>query len=248
MEWRDEGVILSVRRYGETDALVTLMTSAYGRHAGLMRGGASRRHAGWLQPGTGVRARWVARLEDHLGRYELEPERERASAVFDNALGLTGLTALGALAEAALPEREAHPGLYGGLKIVLDVMVSEAQDGVQEALVWPAALVRWELGLLQELGYGLDLTKCAATGSREDLVYVSPRTGRAVSRTAGAPYAGKLLRLPGFLLGAQAGTGETKEVSDGLRLTGFFLDKWLLAPEGRSLPDARRRLLDMLSA
>lgn len=238
MEWSDSAVILAVEKYGEHHALVDLLAHTHGRWRGLVRGGSGRRMAGLLQPGNTVTARWRARLESQLGNFTLEAQRARAGEVMGDAPRLAGLSAACATLTVVLPEREEHPAVSQALSHVLDLLLDPAMDRTD----WGAALVRLELGTLGELGYGLDLARCAATGTSEDLVYVSPRSGRAVSAAAGHPYRDKLLALPPFLLGRQAPSPDHAEVRQGLELTGFFLDRHLLAPHDRHLPPARRRL------
>lgn len=233
VEWRDQGIVLSVRPHGETSAILEVLTEAHGRHMGLVRGGASRRMKPVLQPGNSVMLAWRARLSEHLGTFTVDLSRARAGTLMDEPMALSGLLSACAVA-GALPEREAHTPLYEAFEVLLDAMAGTD--------IWPAVLVRWELGLLQELGYGLDLSKCAATGSREDLVYVSPKSGRAVSRAAGQDYKDRLLMLPGFLMGAQAGSAEPRDVANGLRLTAHFMERYLFAPQDKHLPDARLRL------
>jgi len=238
MEWSDFAVILAVEKYGEHHALVDLLAEQHGRWRGLMRGGAGRRLAGVLQPGNDVIVRWRARLDAHLGSFTLEPVRARAGEIMSDPARLAGLSAACATLATVLPERETHTPVYRALTHVLDLLLDPAMENTD----WGAGLVRLEFGLLGELGYGLDLTRCAATGSAEDLIYVSPRSGCAVSAAAGAPYRDRLLTLPQFLLGRQAGPAGSKQVRQGLELTGFFLERHLLAPQGRHLPPARRRL------
>lgn len=239
MDWRDEGIVLSTRSYGESGAIVELFTREHGRHLGLVRGGAGRRHKGSLQPGNSLAAHWRGRLNEHLGTYTAEMLKPRAGALMEDAFALTGLSAACAVA-GIVPEREAHPALYAGFEILLDTM--------EDPDIWPAIFVRWELGLLQELGFGLDLSQCAATGSRDDLVYVSPRSGGAVSRAAGEAYAERLFRLPQFLIGMQAGSASPADVAEGMRITGHFLERHLYAPQDRHLPDARIRLMERFAA
>ena len=238
MRWSDEGFVLSARRLGESGAVVHLLTRERGRHAGLVRGGAGRRLSAVLQPGNEVRAEWRGRLEDQLGTLSVEPARARAAALMGDPARLAALAAACAVAEAVLPEREAHPAVYEGLAALLDAL-----DG---SPAWAAGYVRWELALLAELGYGLDLARCAATGTAEDLAYVSPRSGQAVSRAAAEPWRDRLLPLPAFLLGAQAGA-EAADLRDGLALTGFFLERRVLAPHGKAEPKARTRLIELMS-
>lgn len=238
MEFEDDAFVLAARPFGETGAIVELLTETHGKYAAHVAGGASRRLRPLLQPGSRVRLRYRARAPDQLGSANLEALGPGASALFDDPLALAGLSAAAAVAAGALPEREPHPGAfhaYAALQAALEI-----------AEIWPAVYVRYEAGLLQELGFGLDLTACAATGATEDLVYVSPRTGRAVSREAGEPYKDRLLKLPPFLARPQAGVGPG-DIGDGLRLTGFFLEMSVFAPMNRPLPPARLWLTDRLA-
>jgi DNA repair protein RecO (recombination protein O) len=237
MQWTDDAILLSVKRHGETSALVNLLTRDHGRHGGLVRGGAGKAARGALQPGNSLRVAWQARLADHLGHVTWELAAATATRWLDDPLRLAGISAVCALAEATLPEREPHAAVYEGMAAVL---AGIDHDG------WQSLIAHWELGLLGELGYGLDLTRCAVTGGTDDLVYVSPKSGRAVSRAAGAPYHEKLLSLPRFLL--EGSTAQAAEVLTGLRLTGYFLERHLLAPHGKALPAARSRLIDRLQA
>ncbi|MGE0006615.1 MAG: DNA repair protein RecO [Parvibaculaceae bacterium] len=239
MEWKDEGIVLAVKRHGESSAIAEILTATRGRSLGLVRGGRSRRMRPVLQPGNIVLATWRARLEEHLGNFALEPLELKAGLLIGEAMQLAGLTTLTAEAQL-LPEREPHPRLYEAMRVVLDALA--------DADTWPALLVRWELGLLDELGFGLDLARCAATGTSEDLVYVSPRTGRAVSRAAGLAYRDRLLALPGFLKGGQAGTPGQGDVVDGLKLTGFFLERHVFGPRGVMAPESRHWILTHLNA
>jgi len=238
MEWNDKGVILDVRRHGENSAIVNLLTPNHGRHAGLVRGATSKTMRGVLQSGNTVDAKWRARLPEHLGNYALETLKVRAIALLESGSALDALNAACAIAMVALPEREAHQAVFDGLEVLLDNLDDES--------MWPALLIRWEAGLLQELGFGLDLSTCAATGEIDDLVFVSPKTGRAVSAAAGAPYKEKLLPLPSFLVGGAGGSPTHQEIRDGFLLTGYFLERWVLAPHGVKMPEARGRLIDRL--
>lgn len=232
MEWRDEGVILAVRRHGETSAIAEILTSAHGRCLGLVRGGRSRIQRPVLQPGNLVQVTWRARLEEQLGTFALDAMDLKAGAIMEDPFRLAGLSALVGLAQL-LPEREPHRRMYDALRIVL--------DEIERDEVWPALLVRWELGLLDELGFGLDLAHCAVTGGNDDLAFVSPRSGRAVCRSVGQPYGDRLLRLPPFLVsGAAPSRGD---VLDGFRLTGYFLGRHVYDPRGLAVPDARESLI-----
>jgi DNA repair protein RecO (recombination protein O) len=237
MEFHEEAFVLSARAHGDTGVVVDLLTETHGRHAAYVAGGASRRMKPFLQPGARVIADYRARTSDHLGSARLEPVGEGPSALFDDALALAGLAAAAAVAQGALPEREAHPGAFLAFEALMTAF--------QIPEVWPAIFVRFEAGLLEDLGFGLDLSRCAVTGSMDDLLWVSPRTGRAVSREAGAPYADKLLTLPPFMLGAQAGLGEG-DVRAGLDLTGHFLEQFVFHPQNKPLPPARVWLVDKL--
>lgn len=239
MDWHDEGIVLSSRPHGENGAIVELLTREHGRHLGLVRGGAGRRQKSVLQAGNTVAAHWRARLNEHLGAYTVELVKPRAGLLMDDAFALTGLSAACAVA-GILPEREAHPALFEDFSFLLDTM--------EDADIWPAIFVRWELGLLQDLGFGLELGQCAATGVRDDLAYVSPRSGGAVSREAGAPYADRLFRLPPFLVSSQAGIDHADDIAEGLRITGHFLERHFYAPLGKHLPDARIRLMQRFAA
>ena len=232
MEWQDDGIILSVRKHGESSAIVSILTRAHGRHAGLIRGGAGKRMSGILQPGNRVQATWRARLADHLGAYTLEPAGAFAAAALGDAARLSALTSACALIEAALPEREPHPAILEGLEVLLGC--------IDDDTVWPVVYVKWELGLLQELGFGLDLTACAATGDTDDLTYVSPKSGRAVSTAAAAPYKERLLPLPAFL----ADGGAEADIAAGLKLTGYFLENHVFHSRDTDLPAARKRLAE----
>lgn len=237
MEWSDEGIVLSVRSHGETAAVVELLTRQHGRHLALVHGGRSRRLRPVLQIGNHVDAVWKARLAEHLGHATLELRRGFAAAAMDDPLALAGLNALCALARL-LPERDPHPSLYEITQFVLGYLDDRA--------VWPALYVRWELALLEELGFGLDLGSCAATGANDQLIYVSPRSGRAVSASAGEPYKDRLLRLPAFLAPGRQNTVDGHDVVDGLALTGRFIEERILRPRGAPMPDARSRMIELL--
>jgi DNA repair protein RecO (recombination protein O) len=236
MEWRDEGVVLSVRRHGETSAIVELLTSQHGRSLGLVRGGRSRRQRPVLQPGNLVAAKWRARLEEHLGNFTVEAMQLDAGSIMQSPFRLAGLATLCGLAQL-LPEREPHQRIYNAFRLVL--------ESIEDDAVWPALLARWELGLLDELGFGLDLKSCAATGSNQELVYVSPKSGRAVSREAGEPYRDRLLRLPSFL--HAGGSASPADILDALKLTGYFLERHVLGPRGIGPPEPRAWILEELA-
>jgi DNA repair protein RecO (recombination protein O) len=236
MEWRDQGILLNVRRHGETSAIVDVFTAEHGRHAGVVRGGTSRKIAPILQPGAQLDLTWRARLEDHIGAFAVEPVRSRAAAVMGSRLALAGLNAVTALLLFCLPEREAHGPLYRRTEQLMDLL---GQDDL-----WPLAYLRWELALLEEMGFGLDLSVCAATGVREGLEFVSPKSGRAVTRKGAGEWADRLLPLPECLLGR--GEAPDAEISQGFEVTGFFL-RHKLAQElvHKPLPEARQRFVDL---
>ncbi len=235
MEWSDDAIVLSSRAHGETGAVLELLTRDHGRHMGLVRGGVSRRVRPVLQPGNAVHVQWRARLEEHLGTYTCELARARAGELMDSRQTLAGLNAFCAVTGAAMPEREAHASVFLGGEILLDAMMTN------DAAHWLPLYVRWEAGLLEALGFGLDLSECAATGAKDALAFVSPRTGRAVSRAAAGAYAPRLFPLPAFLLDAGAAP-QPGDAAAGLRLTGHFLNERVLLPHGRAMPQARTRL------
>jgi len=237
MEIEDEAFVLSARGHGDTGAVVELLTERHGRRAAYVAGGASRRMKPFLQAGARVTAALRARTAEQLGSARLEPIGEGPAALFDDPLALTGLNAAAAVAQGALPEREPHPGAFHAFEALVGAFA------VPE--VWPAIFIRFEAGLLEDLGFGLDLSACAVTGVVDDLVWVSPRTGRAVSREAGKPYADKLLTLPAFMRGAQAGVRDG-DIGAGLALTGHFLEQFVFHPQNRPLPPARIWMVDKL--
>ncbi|MGZ5935949.1 MAG: DNA repair protein RecO [Rhizomicrobium sp.] len=236
MEWSDDAIVLSVRPHGESSTIVEVLTHSHGRHLGLVRGGASRRAKPSLQPGNTLHLNWRARLSEHLGNFTIELARARAGDMLESREALAGLNAFSAIVGSAMPEREAHEQVFDAGNILLDAM---QEDGFEH---WGALFVRFETGLLEALGFGLDLSRCASTGAVDNLVYVSPRTGRAVSREAGEPYKDRLFALPGFLLGSQNITPDPAEVAAGLKLTGHFLLERVLRPHGREMPPARLHL------
>jgi DNA repair protein RecO (recombination protein O) len=241
MEWTDEAILLGVRPLGETGVVAEVLSRRHGRHMGLVYGGNSRRLAGILQAGNSVKATWRARLAEHLGNFVFESERSRAIELMEKPLKLAGVQAAAGVLGAALPEREPHELIFESLAALLD-----AGDSLSP-LEWAAMYVAWESGLLRVLGFGLDLTKCASTGTANDVAYVSPRTGRAVSRAAGEPYADKLLRLPLFLMSREEGDVTTVDVLDGLKLTGFFLERHVFHPHNKPTPPARARFAEMVA-
>lgn len=243
MEWRDTGIVLSARRHGESGVLLSLLTADHGRHHGLVRGGGGKAARGLYQPGNVLSVLWKARLEDQLGLFSCELLEANAAAVMADGDRLAALASACALTEATLAERDPHPAFYDAtLALMAALSLGAGQDGP----LWAAAYVRWELLLLAEMGFGLDLGSCAATGATEDLVWVSPRSGRAVSAEAGRPYAEKLLPLPTFLIDGEGVPGAA-DVLCGLRLSGWFIDRHLLGPHRRKLPPARERLVERLN-
>lgn len=238
MDWRDEGLLLSIRDHGESAAIIDVLTVAHGRHSGLVRGGAGQKMSAVLQPGAQLSVEWRARLEEHLGHFRVEPLRSRAAGIMADRGTLAAFNAMAALILGLVPERGAETGLHDASAGLADALAAQAAD-------WPVRYAFWEVGLLEVLGFGLDLERCAVTGSRHDLAFVSPRTGRAVSRTAGGPWADKLLPLPGFLIGA--GRANPGAVREALRMTGWFLGHRVCpALERAALPEARERLLRAL--
>ncbi len=236
MDWQDEGAILTMRPHGESAAIIEVFTAAHGRHAGVVRGGASRKLAAILQPGSQVQVFWRARLQDHLGAFSVEPVQSRAAMMADRR-ALSGLNAVCALLRLCLPEREPHPVMYPATIALLDDLESGGN--------WPLRYLLWEVLLLEELGFGLDLSRCAVTGETGDLAFVSPRTGRAIGRGAAGIWANRLMPLPACMLGQ--GPASPAELRLGLTITGHFLRREL-APvlNDRPLPDARSRLVELL--
>lgn len=230
MEWRDEGFVIGVRRHGETSAIVEVMTRGHGRHLGLVRGGRSRKMQPMLQPGNRLDLIWRARLDEHLGTFQAEPLELNAARLFDTATAVYGLQTLAAHLRL-LPERDPHPALYETLALVLGHLEDSRSAG--------ELVVRFELLLLDELGFGLDLSCCAATGSREELIYVSPKSGRAVSAAAGRPWHDQLLALPSFLDRRLGTIADLAAFEQAYRLTSFFFGRHVYEPRGIAPPDAR---------
>jgi DNA repair protein RecO (recombination protein O) len=238
MDWNDEGFVLTARRHGENALIVSLLTRDHGRHAGLVRGGSGTRGRGLYQPGNLVQAQWRARLSDHLGTYTCEMLRAYTAGFLDQPLPLLALSAATSLVDKSVPEREPVPQLYEAFEDLI---------GKLDTPDWALHYVRWELGLLSELGFGLDLTECAATGATEGLTYVSPKSGRAVSTAAAAPYRDRLLALPAFLQDETSQQVGIPDIVDGLALTGYFLKNHVVADQNHKLPSARERLVESLS-
>ena len=238
MEWRDEGILLWVRRHGEKNAVIEALCARHGRHAGLVRGGASKSMASLLQPGSQLSLEWNARLAEHLGTYKIDLVRSRAATIMTNRSALGCLNAISALLVQFLPEREPNDEIYASTLELVDALA----DGDR---FWPFRYAIWELQLLEVVGFGLDLSRCASTGTTEDLAYVSPRSGRAVCRSAGGPFADRMLPLPPFLLGKRG--PEMGDVREALRMTGYFLKHWVCESyDVQDLPESRIRLLRLL--
>ncbi len=238
MDWSEEGVVLGIRRQGENNVVLELFSRLHGRHLGLVRGGRGRRLRPVLQTGNLVQVTWRARLAEHLGSYAVEALEMQAARLMDDPFKLAGLMSMADLTRL-LPEREPHERLYDAFRIVL--------SQIQDDTVWPALLVRWELGLLEELGFGLDLSKCAATGATEKLTYVSPKSGRAVSEGAGEPYKSKLFLLPAFIGAGASSAPSAMDICHGFKLTDHFLQRDVLAPRGVLMPQSRARVVKHLS-
>ena len=241
MEWTGDGYILAAKPHGETSCIVNVFTKDKGRHAGIVRGGRSRRMRPILQAGNKVRVRWNARLSEHLGIFSIEPMESRAAALMLDKMSLAGLNAVVAISMQGLPEREPFAKLYDIFTLIIEQL--------EDAAVWPALYVRYELALLQALGYGLDMSQCTVTGesaTATTLTHISPRTGRAVCFEAAQPYMDKLLKLPPFLISQAEVHGD--DILDGLNLTGFFLKKWVFENTNRDLPEARLRMVNAIKA
>lgn len=239
MEWRDEGILISARRHGESAAIVEVLTPGHGRHAGVVRGGGGRRMSPVLQPGARLSLEWTARLEEHIGTFRVEPLAPVPAALLADGAALATLASMAALVGATLPERDAHPDLYARTLDLVQALGREPD--------WPARYAAWELTLLAELGFGLDLARCALTGVTEDLAWVSPQTGRAANRAAGAPWADRLLPLPPFLREGWDAPPPPSEVTDALALTGFFLEARVAPGLPReALPAARARAMEAI--
>ncbi len=238
MEWSEDGFILGVKPHGETSAIINVLTRKQGRHAGLVRGGRSRRLRPVLQAGNKVNLRWNARLSEHLGNFAVEAIDAKAALLMEDGLSLAGLNAMSALIMSALPEREPHPRLYDVYEILL--------ANLHDIDLWPALYVRFEIGLLEAVGYGLDLSSCAATGVRENLTHVSPRSGQAVCQQSAQPYLDRMLALPGFLRGA--GQVQDGDITAGLCLSEYFLKHRVFHAINKDIPPARKRLVEVLRA
>ncbi|MEX0408349.1 DNA repair protein RecO [Aquibium sp. LZ166] len=237
MEWRDEGIIIGSRRHGESSVILEVMTRVHGRHMGIVRGGRSRRMQPVLQAGNRVELVWRARLDEHLGMFQVEPLELNAARLLSSACAVYALQTLAAHLRL-LPERDPHPGMFETLSIVLEHLEDPATAA--------ELLVRFELLVLDELGFGLDLTSCAATGATQDLIYVSPKSGRAVSRHAGDPYRDRMLPLPAFLSAGTGQRGDAGAMDDAFRLTAFFFNRHVYEPRGMEPPQTRAGFLAAL--
>ncbi len=241
MQWNDSGLILSVRKHGENSVIIHAFTRENGLYGGLVRGGVGRRLRGILQPGNEVELTWRSRLSEQLGTFTVELRKSRASSLFDAPSALAGASSALALLDIVLPEREPHGALYNATLLLFDALADQPD-------IWPLLLARWELGLLTEIGFGLDLTHCAATGVTQDLIYVSPKSGRAVSAGAGAPYRERLLPLPSFLRARSLNPdaveeATTEDILAGLELTGYFIEKFIGEHHPKVHLSARERML-----
>ena len=238
MQWTDDGLVIGLRRHGETGMVLELMTPGHGRHLGLVHGGRSRRMQPVLQPGNHVRATWRSRLDESLGSFAVEPVDLGANRLLGSGFALYGIGHMTALLRL-LPERDPHPALYAAAGVLM------AHLG--NPVVAPALMVRFELAILSELGFGLDLSACAATGGNDALVYVSPKSGRAVSASAGEPYRDRLLPLPAFLRereeGGMSPAPDAADVTAGFTLTGYFLEQHIWGPRGLRAPEERLRFV-----
>lgn len=237
MEWRDEGIVLGVRRHGETSAILEMMTAVHGRHLGLVRGGRSRRMQPVLQPGNRLGVVWRARLDEHLGTFQVEPLELNAARLLTSASAVYGIQTLAAHLRL-LPERDPHQSLYEALGLLIEHLDDPAAAA--------ELVIRFELFLLDELGFGLDLSRCAVSGEHDNLTYVSPKSGRAVSAAAGAPWHDKLLALPAFLTRGPGARGDLPGFEAAFRLTGFFLHRHVYEPRAVREPEARAGFLGAL--
>jgi len=241
MDWSGEGYVLSVKKHGETSAIIEVFTRDRGRHLGLVRGGVSRKLRPVLQPGNKIKVEWRARLSEHLGYYTAEGIDSRAAELMSDRLSLAGLNSACAIAREILPEREAHMGVYDAFEVLI--------HNLHDKDIWPALYIQWEAGLLAAMGYGLDLSRCAATGVSENLTHVSPRSGRAVCAEAAEPYRDKLYALPDFMQPDSRRNDRSirpEDVDAGLKLTGYFLETRVQWGMNKTLPDARARMVSLL--
>ena len=231
-EWSDQAIVLSARAHGEGGAVLSVLTEAHGRHAGYVHGARGSRLRGFTEPGTLMKVTWKARTADQLGTLSFEDGVNQAAMLLDDPLKLSALLSASALCDQSLPEREVHSGLFHGLSTLVSTLGSD---------IWSAAYVLWEIALIKELGFGMDLTRCVAGGDNTDLTFVSPKSGCAVSTEKAEPYKDKLLKLPGFMIGKGFTDNPDRDVLNGLKLTGYFLSQWVFAHNTHGVPDARLR-------
>jgi len=244
MHWLDNGIVLSARKYGETSVVLQAFTRDHGRYAGMVRGGVGKRLRGVLQPGNVIGVKWQGRLAEQLGTYTIEAGTSSGALLFDLPLSLAACSSVMAILEKTLPEKEPHAALYDATEFLIETFGDDI-------LHWGPLLVKWELGLLQEMGYGLDLETCVATGERERLIYVSPKSGCAVSEAAGGPYKEKLLPLPPFLRfehNPETNDIDLQQIEEGLRLTGYFIRRNLISQYGEESLPARERLIHKIQS
>lgn len=242
MDWAGEGYVLSVKKHGETSAIIEVFTRDHGRHLGLVRGGVGRKLRPVLQPGNKIKVEWRGRLSEHLGSFGVEALNSRAAELMDDRLSLAGLNSACAIARETLPEREAHTGVFDAFEVLI--------ENLHEIEIWPALYIQWEAGLLSAMGYGLDLSRCAATGVTQNLTHVSPRSGRAVCAEAAEPFLDKLYKLPPFMQPMNMRNDRSitsEDIAAGLRLTGYFLETRVQWGVNRTLPEARERMINLLS-
>ena len=242
MDWAGEGYVLSVKKHGETSAIIEVFTRDHGRHLGLVRGGVGRKLRPVLQPGNKIKVEWRGRLSEHLGSFGVEALNSRAAELMDDRLSLAGLNSACAIARETLPEREAHTGVFDAFEVLI--------ENLHEIEIWPALYIQWEAGLLSAMGYGLDLSRCAATGATQNLTHVSPRSGRAVCAEAAEPFLDKLYKLPPFMQPMNMRNDRSitsEDIAAGLRLTGYFLETRVQWGVNRTLPEARERMINLLS-
>lgn len=237
MEWQDQGILLSVRRHGEGSAIIDVLTECHGRHAGLVRGGGSRKSGALLQPGNQLSLSWRARLEDQLGSFSVELSQARSATLLSVRKKLYGFNALSAMLMKYLPEREPNGGLYQSCLDLLECIETERY--------WEHRYCLFELEMLEVIGYGIDISECAVTGQRHDLTYVSPKSGRAVCAKSAAGWEDRLLHLPSFLLHREPVEIPSESFKKALRLSGYFFENFVPAIPP-TLPEARRRFLDIV--
>ncbi|MBL4748571.1 MAG: DNA repair protein RecO [Magnetovibrio sp.] len=245
MDWQDDGIVLSARRHGETSAVVRVLTADHGVHAGLVRGGYSKRQRANIEPGNRVHAKWRGRLSEQLGAYTLETVHAHGAQLMEDPNRLAALASAMTLVETVLPEREPHRATFEALLVLLGGM--ENDEFSNNVLAWGSLYIKWEMGVLSELGFQLDLSHCAATGGTDDLIWVSPKSARAVSKQAGEPYQHQLLPLPQFLRNNGAVAENLFDIYNGLKLMGYFINRHLLVVHDKRMPSARSRLVERMT-